>query len=178
MKKILVITYLLIAMVTVHGQSYLGFFNKTANLREGPGKEFNILLTLNAGSKIFIISLDEENEFLNVIDIESGTEGFVHRDFAKAEDVIYTSPGSIFSATGKIDDENPVLTVKNNTSKILTLKLNKLVFTFRAGETRAISIPPGSYRVIASAPRVIPMTGTDRMEKNLSYRWSFYLKDE
>lgn len=178
MKKILVITYLLIAMVTVHGQSYLGFVSKTANLREGPGKEFNILLTLNAGSKIFIISLDEENEFLNVIDIESGTEGFVHRNFAKAEDVIYTSPGSIFSATGKINDENPVLTITNNTTKILTLKLNKQVFTFEAGETRAISVLPGSYSVMASAPRVIPMTGTDRLEKNLSYRWSFYLKDE
>lgn len=178
MKKLLLVLVSFVVFSALHGQSYLGFVSKSVNLREGPGKEFNILLTLNAGTKIFIISQQAENEFLNVIDIESGTEGYVHRNYAKAEEAVYTPPGSVFSSTGQITDENPVLTVTNNTSKVLTLKLNKLAFTFTAGETRAVSVHPGIYRVIASAPRVIPMTGTGKLEKNLSYSWRFYLKDE
>ena len=71
MKKLLLFLVSFVVFSALHGQSYLGFVSKSVNLREGPGKEFNILLTLNAGTKIFIISQQAENEFLNVIDIET-----------------------------------------------------------------------------------------------------------
>jgi uncharacterized protein YgiM (DUF1202 family) len=57
--------------------------NKEVNLREGPGKEFAILNTLQQGQQLFIVSTESENDFLNVIDIKTNTEGYVHRSFIK-----------------------------------------------------------------------------------------------
>lgn len=62
-------------------QSYLGKIIKQVNLREDPDKKYGIIKSLKPGANIFIISLDSENDFYNVIDINSDQEGYVSKSF-------------------------------------------------------------------------------------------------
>jgi uncharacterized protein YgiM (DUF1202 family) len=82
-KQITLFLFLLFTTISLFSQSYLGWANKQVNLREGPSKEFAILKTLQQGQQLFIVSTEAENDFLNVIDIKTNTEGYVHRSFIK-----------------------------------------------------------------------------------------------
>ena len=59
--------------------SYLGWISKSVNFRSGPSKEFAIIKRLDQGKQIFIVSDVPQNGYLNIIDIESNTEGYVYK---------------------------------------------------------------------------------------------------
>ena len=53
----------------IYSQSYLGTITKQVNFRAGSSSSANIISSLKAQTQIFIISLETENDYYNIIDI-------------------------------------------------------------------------------------------------------------
>jgi hypothetical protein len=156
-------------------QSYLGWVTKQVNFRQGPGTNFDIISTLNEGDQIFIISLETENEFYNIIDIATDKEGYVHKSFVKLGEIIEINESGMFTPNGKTSNYNPEIEIFNNTTLTLTLKLNGEIFSFSPKQKKTVTLSPGKCTYRASAPGVVPNIGSENIEGNMGYSWEFYV---
>ena len=175
MKFLLFLIAILFTGLTSFSQSYLGTITKQAYFREGPGNDYKIIDSLMPDTQIFIISLKAENDFYNIIDIQTNKEGYVHRSFVKRDELIKENDKGVFSSSGKTTSYNPVVEIFNNTSLTLTLKLNSETHSFSPNEKRTLTIEPGLINYRASAPGVIPNFGTQKLQNNQGYTWQFYI---
>ncbi len=175
MKHLFSFAIIFFISIATLAQSYLGRVSKQVNFREGPGVEYPVIKALKKETHVFIISTDSENDFYNVIDIDSNKEGYVHKSYITIEKELPKNTEGVFNPKGSIDSYNSEIEIYNNTSKKLTLRLNKEVYTFLPKEKKMISLVPGSYDYIASAPAVIPDYGSETLKNNFSYTWEFYI---
>lgn len=175
MKKIPLLLFLFISCISGFSQSYLGRLKNKANFREGPGTEYDVISSLKAGQQIFIISLETESDFYNIIDIATDKEGYVHKSFVKVGKEIEKNEEGLFSPSGTTESYNPEIEIFNNTKIKLTLKLNAETYSFSPQEKRNITLSPGACNYRASAPNVIPNIGTEYLKSNQGYTWQFYI---
>jgi len=141
----------------------------------GPGADYELIRELPKNSALFIISLMTDNDFYNAIDIETNQEGYIWKEYVDIDQEISKSKTGIFSPKGSYSIYNPEVEIFNNTSKNMTLKLNSVPYKFTPYERRTITIKPGTYNFIASAPGVIPYYGSDYLANNMRYSWEFYI---
>ena len=174
-KQLLCLFAVLLIGATSIAQSYLGTVIKQVNLRKGAGKLYAVSGSLKQGAQIFIVSIDTENEFYNIIDIQTNKEGFVHKSFVKIGKQVKENEQGVFTSSGETTSYNPEVEVFNNTSITLTLKLNSETYTFSAKEKKTITVFPGAITYRASAPGVIPNIGTEKLQSNQGYTWQFYI---
>lgn len=175
MKKITLLALLCLASINGFCQSYLGWVTKQVNLRQGPSKTYDIIKSLQPGTQIFIVSLISEDDFYQVVDIASDKEGFVHKSYIKVGQVVKRNEAGMFSPAGKSSTTNPEIEIFNNTSRIMTLRLNSDSYTFAPMEKKTLTFIPGSYDYRASAPGVIPNIGTESLKSDIKYTWQFYI---
>jgi uncharacterized protein YgiM (DUF1202 family) len=171
------LAFFLISICSI-SQSYLGTVTKQVNFREGPGKDYSVIASLQQGTQIFIISLEAEDDFYNVIDIETDREGFIHKSFIEVGERIQENESGLFVPSGKTATYNPSIEIFNNTSRTLTLKLNSSNYLFSPMEKKNLTLTPGAQNYRASAPGVIPNIGTEYLNSNMSYSWQFYIVTE
>lgn len=175
MKKIIIGLYLCLIFSISYSQSYLGWTTQQANLRTSPDKSSSSQKLLKAGAQIFIISTEASNEYYNVIDIETNTEGYVHKSYVKFGDIVEENKEGVFSPNGKSSSYNSEVEVFNNTNLTLSLKLNETNYSFSPKETKTFTVIPGTYSYRASAPGVIPNFGSEYFQNNMNYTWQFYI---
>ena len=175
MKKIMLLIFFILISTAIYSQSYLGTITKQVNFREGPSTLDNIISSLKPNTQIFIISLETENDYYNIIDIETDKEGYVNKSFIKVGKLIEKSNGSFISASGNSSNNDSEAKIFNNTSITMTLKLNTEVYRFSPKETKNIILTPGDYDFRASAPGVVPNVGVKNFENNRTYTWQFYI---
>ena len=174
MKNIFLLISLCLS-ISVSAQSYLGKIKKQVNLREGPGKEYGIIKSLKTGADIFIISLDSENDFYNVIDINSDKEGYVSKSFINVGMEVKRNEEGLFTSTGQINSSESELEIFNNTNLKLTLKLNSETYSFSPQQKKTITVYPGNCEYRASAPGVTPNIGLESLQGGQGYSWKFYI---
>lgn len=175
-KRILFFLFvLLFTGLTSFAQSYLGSITKQVNFREGPGTDYNVISSLKAGTQIFIVSLETENDFYDIIDIRTNKEGYVHKSFIKIGKQVKENDPGVFTPSGETTSYNPEVEVFNNTNLTLTLKLDAESYSFSPKEKRTITLSPGAISYRASAPGVIPNIGTEHLKSNEGYTWQFYI---
>lgn len=174
--RVLITIIFIIYQNLAFSQSYLGWITNQVNFRSQPDKSSEVISSLKAGTQIFIISSETENDFYNIIDINTNTEGYVHKSFVKLGDYVPKSNGGLFSPDGSSSSYNPEVSIYNNTSKTLTLKLNSEVYSFSPSERKTITISPGIYDYRASAPGVLPNIGSESLRSNTKYSWKFYIQ--
>ena len=175
MKKILLLIFFILISTAIYSQSYLGTITKQVNFREGSSSDDNIISSLKPKTQIFIVSLETENDYYNVIDIATDREGYVHKSYVKVGKLVSKSNESVFTPNGQTSNYNSEVKIFNNTSKTLTLKLNAELYHFSPYETKNINLNPGEYDFRASAPGVIPYIGTENLNSNQGYSWQFYI---
>ncbi len=178
MKKIILLSFLLFTFLTSFSQSYLGKVTKKVNFREGAGTDYPVISSLTIGTQVFIVSLETENDFYNIIDIATDKEGYIHKSFVKVGQEIKKNESGMFSPNGQIDNNNPEIEIHNNTDLTLTLKLNSVTYFFAPQQKKTIIMSPGTCNYRASAPNVIPNIGTEYMQSNQGYTWQFYIVTE
>lgn len=174
MKKVFLFIFLALS-IPAFSQSYLGTVTKKVNFRIGPGSDYEIIHSLKPGTQIFIVSLETENDFYNIIDIETDKEGYVHKSFVKVGKLVAKSDGSFISASENSSSNDSEANIFNNTSITMTLKLNTEVYRFSPQETKNIKLIPGNYDFRASAPGVMPNVGSKEFENNHIYTWKFFI---
>lgn len=175
MKKLLFLVLTLCFSGMVSAQAYLGAVTKQVNLREGPGTAFKTIRSLGGGTQVFVISLDAENDFYNVIDIASNKEGYVHKSFIKVGKQVAVNEGGLFTPSGTSSSADPEIEIYNKTSLELTLKLNDKLYFFAPMQKRTLTLESGNYEYRASAPGVIPNIGSESLEGAVKYTWQFYI---
>ena len=178
MKNLVLFSSLILTCLTGFTQSYLGWITKQVNFRQGPGTEYNIISSLAPGTQIFIVSIESDNGFYNVIDIATDKEGYIHSSYIEIGQEVAKNEGGLFSPSGETTSYDPEIEIFNNTSRTLSLKLNTQTFSFRPQEKKTVTLSPGRYNYRASAPGVIPNIGTEYLEKSIGYSWEFYIVTE
>lgn len=157
-------------------QSYLGWTIKAVNVRSGPGTGYDKLLTAAPGDQLFIYTIQDAGEFYQVIHIASNTEGYVHRSFVQLGERSNANAAGLFTPTGRSATYESDLEVFNNTDLRLTLKMNGATYVFNPYQRTTLTLKPGTYTYVASAPNVIPDHGTERIDSQTSYTWQFYIE--
>jgi hypothetical protein len=177
MKKIKLLTLLISIFYcsALLGQSYLGITTRKVNFREGPSEDYEIIKKLQPGSQLFLYSLDTDNDYYFVIDVETNEEGYVHQKYTKIIQEVKRNEQGIFTPIEETSVYNPSIEIFNNTSRTLTLKLNNTRYTFNSYERKILELSPGVYDYYASAPLVIPDYGSEKLQSNYSYSWEFYI---
>jgi hypothetical protein len=175
MKKILLACVFMLCSFLAYSQSYLGHVTKQVNFRQGPSIDYGVISTLPAGTMLFIISLETNNDFYNVIDIENDKEGYVHKAFIELGDLVGENQSGVFVPTGSSSKFDPEIEIFNNTSRSLTLKLNNTIHSFMPYEKKLLTFSAGLCYYRASAPGVVPNIGTETMENNKAYKWEFFI---
>lgn len=175
MKKKVLLLFLILISNVIYSQSYLGTITKQVNFRAGSSSSDNIISSLKPQTQIFIISLETENNYYNIINIATDREGYVHKSYVKIGNVVNKSNESVFSPTGQSSKYESEVKIFNNTSITLTLKMNTELYHFSPYESKNISLNPGEYDFRASAPGVVPYIGTENLNSNQGYSWQFYI---
>ena len=175
MKKSILLPILLVFSVLSFSQSYLGWITSKVNFREQPSTTASILCSLKPGTLIFIISLDTSEDFYNIIDIKTNTEGYVNKKFVEIGKLVKENEQGIFTPNGQSTSYDPEIEIFNNTNIILTLKLNSQIYSFDPQEKRTLTVSAGTISYRASAPGIIPNFGSENIEGNRSYTWQFYI---
>lgn len=174
-KEVFLFLPIFLIVLTSTAQSYLGTISKQVNLRDGPGTEYKIVTSLKPKTQVFIVSLDTEDDFYNVIDIASNKLGYVHKSYLVIGKEVPKSEGGLFTPSGSSTQEEPEVEIYNNTNRTMTLKLNLESFTFDPKEKKTLTLSAGIYSFIASAPGVIPNYGSETLDGNTRYTWEFYI---
>jgi hypothetical protein len=174
LKPLLFLLVVLLAGQTIYSQSYLGTISKQVNLREGPGTEYKVISSLKPNTQIFIVSLETEDDFYNVIHIATNKSGYVHKNYVTVEKELTQSEGG-FTPSGSSGQENPEAEIFNNTSHTMTLRLNSETHTFKPKEKKTLTLSATTYSFIASSPGIIPNYGSKAFESNTRYTWEFYI---
>lgn len=176
MKKYILSLILFLSLITLsNAQSYLGYVTKQVNFRMESNTSCEIISSLPRGTALFVISKDKINGFYQVLNIETNKEGFVHSSFVQLDKMLPKNEDGIFTPVGKTSSTKPIIKIHNNTSLTLTLKLNNDLYTFSPQERKTLTLSSGSYTYRASAPGVLPDYGTENMQSNYEYEWSFYV---
>lgn len=176
MKSIILLSSFLICSITLCAQSYLGVTTKQVNFREGPGSSYEIISSLKPNTQVFIISLDAEEDFYNVIDIRTNKTGYIHKSFLKIGKELEKSNGDFIAASGSSISGDTEVEVFNNTSETMTLKLNNSIYSFSPQESKTLTIAPTTYNFIASEPGVTPFYGSKTLESGQKYNWKFFIR--
>ena len=145
------------------------------NFRSGPGTNYEIISTLQAGSQIFIVTDVPENDFYNVIDIATDKEGYLHKSFVKFSNEVETNKEPMFSVSDELSSGPPQLAIYNNTTIPMTLKLNNEKYLFNPQERKTITTNAGNCLYRASAPGIIPEIGNEKLMSNYIYEWEFII---
>ncbi|MBP6754758.1 MAG: hypothetical protein KA210_01325 [Bacteroidia bacterium] len=175
MKKLFILFFFFLLCIPGFSQSYLGNISKQVNFREGPGSDYKIIKPLKLGAQIFISSLDTDNDFYNIVDIESDLEGYVHKSYVKVGKLISKSDGSFIQESGNSSSDEAEVSITNDSNRTMTLKLNSTTYKFNPKEKQDLILSPGDYSFRASAPNVIPNIGVKNFKLNGAYRWTFYI---
>ena len=136
MKSIIFLISFLVCSIAINAQSYLGTTIKQVNFREGPGSSYEIIGSLKAHTEVFVISLDAEDDFYNVIDIATNKTGYIHKSFLKIGKELQQSNGDFIAPSGTSSTSDTEVEVYNNTNRNLTLKLNSTIYSFDPHEKK------------------------------------------
>lgn len=173
--KLFVLILFLFLSFKTFSQSYLGITTAQGNLRETPDLNGNILDVLKINTQLFVYSAELTNDFYKVIDISNDQEGWIHKNLIRLAKALPKAQGGLFTSTGKNDNDYATISVTNNTSLSLTLKLNQKNYYFDPQESKTISLQAGTYEYLASAPSVLPAYGDEDFQVGNSYSWTFYV---
>ncbi len=175
MKKLSILLILLLSGIVGLSQSYLGYVLGTTSLKEEAKYNSKTLETLHREDALYVESKDKENGYYKVLNISTNEEGYVLAKYVQIDKELPKSKGGMFTPTSKTGSYNSKITIKNSTSKTLTLKLDDRNYSFSPRERKSISIVPGTYSYRASAAGVLPNSGTETFQKNQEYEWEFYI---
>jgi uncharacterized protein YgiM (DUF1202 family) len=158
-----------------YAQSYTGVVKEAANLRSGPGTDYQVVAVLAEGTELFIDSISGENGFYPVSVIETDTSGWIAKSLVNLTQAIAGRDEKIFTPLRRIASKEAVVRVHNDSNVAMTLVLDRQIYKFDVGEEKVLELPAGSYQVRASAPGIIPYLGKEDFDVGVEYAIRFYV---
>ena len=136
-----------------------------------------MLKKFQRGDEVVILDRERDNDWLNVIDVDSAKEGWVYVSHLK---IYYTtspkhSPPA-FQPSSTEDDRDPEVTILNESNKTMNLKVAGRVYSVEPNGSRTLTLSGGTYKFFVSAPGVLPLYGDETFSKGYRYKWHFYVE--
>lgn len=151
---------------------------KVLNFREGPGTQSKIIRKLTQGELLFLTSEDEGEAYRKVLYIKENIYGYVYAKYLKGfKKVAVNKKGSlqIFSFDKALNVAN--LSLRNDAHKMVQVSFGDKTFTIKPRDTKKLEgIPPGTYRIVATSPGLIPYVGIETVKAGYTYSWFFYIR--
>ena len=176
MKQILTFFICLFLTNGSFAQQYLGTITQKASLRESPDKTSELLDQLSPNANVFVYDKEPTNGYYNIIDIATDQEGWVHKSSVKLIKPLSKNERGVFAPSEQTDDYQCNINVENATSMDVTLKIQGTFYYLEPEETKTITLSPGSYDYVASAPGIIPYFGEEDFKSGYRYSWKFYIR--
>jgi len=135
-----------------------------------------LLSTLSPNSLLILLDRNHSQGWLNVIDLDSGREGWIYYKDSKV--YLSRSPKkskSVFESRSTNSNRSPEVTISNNTDRTLTVKLGSDVISILPNSSKTFIQSPGTYKFYASVPRAYPLLGEETFSNGRIYTWTFYI---
>ena len=145
-------------------------------LREMPNKTSSVVKTLHAGDLVVLLARSKSYNWLNVFDVDSGKEGWVYLSHLRV--YLTSAPKSSvpsFQASRVDSEHEPIITVRNDSDRTMTLRIGDQTYTIEPSRTRTVYLTGGTYKFFASASRTYPLYGDKNFSKGYDYDWAFYI---
>lgn len=131
---------------------------------------------LKRGDQMVLLGRTKTRNWINVIDLSSGEEGWVYVSHVK---IYYTrNPKTSlpnFQERRTYSDRSPELNVTNKTNRTLNLRLGTQRYTIEPFGSKTITVAAGSYNFYASVPRAYPLMGEKYWSDGVIYSWTFFI---
>lgn len=171
-KIILFLLILCASLTTVDAQSaYYGKIKKYSNLYRLSSNHSAILAWLPENTVVFVTSDVVVNGFVPIIYIESGVEGYVYRNVIDFTDRVTETPNVAIAKTVLQRTDSVIITVKNNTTRTLTLKIDNINHTIVSGDENRIVLALGMHRYILFGPKFLPLVGAETFDREQKFTW-------
>lgn len=133
------------------------------------------LRLLEKGDMLALLERVPTGDYYNVIDIETNTEGWIHKDFVSIKLTDKPNPPPDFEETRTRSDVDPTLTITNQTDKTLRLRLGGQLHIIAPRVEKTVELRPGKYKFFASVPGMIPVVGNHYFSKGITTSWRFFI---
>lgn len=134
--------------------------------------ETNLLLLSRNLDDLF-----SETTYLKALDLKEGIIGYV----SCSNQTYYTRKQKQETESPFVKQRSsnsyaaPVTTVQNDADRDLTLFIDDVKYTVPSKSTKTLTLSAGRHSYIATAPGVIPLSGSDVWEQGYVYTWTFYI---
>lgn len=145
-------------------------------LSSEPLKAARSISSLKQGSIVVILDREENDGWLNVLDVKTAKEGWIPKKLLKIQHTKNPSQGANFQTEYIPNLTTPEVAIENASYKDLNLKVGSEIYPIPAHSNRTVSIDPGMYKYYASAPGVIPAIGERAFENGTRYTWKFWIE--
>lgn len=155
---------------------YVAQVSTNLNLREGPSADSRILAQIPKGYYVFLSDADKWESFRLVLYVDKGISGYVSNYYlTNYKKIDVDSSGSLQKEAHTYASTSSVK-LNNDCYKTATISIGTKKYTIAPySSITATGITAGKYKIIASAPGVIPYVGFDTIEAGYIYSWSFYI---
>ena len=146
------------------------------NLREEPDPNSSVVVEIAQKSILALLSREPKNNWLNVVDIDSGKEGWISRRLVRVLLSRNRKSQDVFKEEKYNAKGDPQISVWNNTDKFLTLKVGSKSYQISPNSEIQFTVPAGSYKYYASVAGVVPILGSKHIQEGYRYSWRFYIR--
>jgi len=159
------------------GVDYAQVTAKSGRLRASGSEKADVIRNVRRGDVLaFLADEDGRGDWLNVIDVASGKEGWIHRSVVRLSWTQRRNPTITMQGRPTGRDTGPEVTLKNDSGKILTLRVGDASFIVAPKSDKSVEIDAGRRKYHASAPGVIPAFGEQDFERGQAYTWTFWIE--
>jgi len=132
--------------------------------------------TLKRGDALVILSKFGASDWLNVIDVDTGVQGWVYKGHVEIYLSAKGQPSTpVFEEQRTAGDSDPEVNVKNDSDRTLSLQLGPITYSIPPNSEQTIYLKEGSYKYLGMAPGVLPAMGNDFFSRGYVYSWRFYI---
>ncbi|MES2389363.1 MAG: hypothetical protein V4543_15280 [Bacteroidota bacterium] len=173
---ILFFVLMFMAPYVAGAQSFMGKMSKTAIMKDGPGKEYHKVISLTAGSRIFVYEATAQQGYISVVDLATNTQGYVEKTFVKL--LMPVDANAIqkpaFTRVTDIDNEEvAMLELSNRTPNQVMVKLDDMTIKVAPYGSMNMKMAPGTHAYYAFQQMNNPKVGSYEFEPGKSYKWDF-----
>lgn len=157
----------------------VGIVQRATALFEDPDPNSEKIGPLKPGEWTILVSRQVTNDWLNVIQLSSGRQGWVLSDRIRIRYTQHPNEGVDLQTQATGTDAPPVIDVQNNSDSLMYLHIEgePEISIGQHGE-QDVSVAPGVWTYNASAAGVIPLFGNKAFVTGDRYTWSFWIGNQ
>lgn len=147
---------------------------KPSAIRETAAPNGKILLSVKRNTFLSLVDREIDRNWYNVVDADSGTEGWIHANDVVIKLTTNTQTGPPLEEEKAAANAPPEVIISNLEEKTtLRIRLNRKLYLIAPGETKTVPVAVGKFTYYGWSPGIKPATGSRMVERGKKYVWKF-----